>query len=126
MINKRYQKLPPDFVGYFGTMGRAGHDLYVLEGNIDTESIFEWAGEFDQDWILLNLDITGFKVFWWEWADVTILGYPRSLDDSRPGSKSLFIVKGNYTSDYSSLLNKMKQYPGICDIFKKLAKKINI
>lgn len=124
MTNKRYQELPPNFVGYFGTMGRAGHDLYVLEGNIDTESVFEWAGKFDQDWILLKLDIAGFKVFWWEGADVTILGYPRSLDDSRPGSKSLFIVKGNYTSDYSSLLNKMRQYPEIYDIFEKLAKKI--
>lgn len=119
------KELPQDFVGYFGTTGRAGHDLVVLDGyrELSGIDICDWAGEFDREWIMLQLSTSSFKCFWWKSADVTIVGYPKSLDDKRPGSKSLFIVKGNHTQDHEYLVAKMKQYSWVYEIFEKLADK---
>lgn len=119
------KELPQDFVGYFGTRGCAGHDLVVLDGyrELSDIDICDWGVEFDRDWIMMQLSTSSFKCFWWKNADVTIVGYPKSLDDERPGSKSLFIVKGNHTQDYEYLITKMKQYSWVYEIFEKLADK---
>ena len=119
---EKTKDLPANFVGYFGTQGHSGHNLYVLDGcnDVSTLDVQYWAGEFDEDWILLKLSTISIKVFYWDTADVTICGYPRSVDDKRPGSKSLFILKGNHISDSKYIIAKMKQYPWIYDIFEKL------
>ena len=125
MITENTKELPQNFIGYFGTTGSSGHDLYVLDGHKELSSmdICDWAGEFDRDWIMMQLSSSSIKVFWWKTADVTICGFPRSLDDERPGSKSLFIVKGNHMSDYEYIVDKMKQYPWVYEIFDKLVDK---
>ena len=117
--------LPENFVGYFGTHLMPGHYLYVLDGGKDlSESdIRYWAGEFDEDWIMAQLSEQSIKVFYWTSADVTICGYPRSLDDDRPGSKSLFIVKGDHSKDYEYIVQKMKSFSWVYEIFEKLVKK---
>lgn len=119
------KELPQDFVGYFGTTGHAGHDLIVLDGykELSGIDICDWGGEFDREWIMEQLSTSSIKCFWWKKADVTIVGYPKSLDDKRPGSKSLFIVKGNHAQDYEYLVTKMKQYPWVYEIFEKLIDK---
>lgn len=119
------KELPQDFVGYFGTRGCAGHDLVVLDGykELSGIDICDWAGEFDSERIMLHLSTSSLKCFWWKTADVTIVGYPKSLDDKRPGSMSLFIVKGNHAQDYEYLVTKMKQYPWVYEIFEKLVDK---
>lgn len=117
------KNLPPNFVGYFGTMGSAGHNLYVLNGHkeLSNMDVFDWAGEFDRDWIVALLSPSSFSVFYWKAADVTIVGYPRSLDDKRPGSKSLFILKGDFTQNHDFILYIMKKFPEVYKIFEKLA-----
>lgn len=118
--------LPSNFVAYFGTTNYgSGHNLYILEGyevfsGIDT---CDWGAVFDRDWILQNLSVNSLKVFWWENADVTIVGYPKSLDDKRPGSKSLFILRGNHVGDNDYIVAKMKESPWVYDIFSKLVDK---
>lgn len=123
--NNTLKELPQDFIGYFGTRGCAGHDLVVLNGyrELSDIDICDWGVEFDRDWIMMQLSTSSFKCFWWKNADVTIVGYPKSLDDERPGSKSLFIVKGNHAQDYEYLVAKMKQYSWVYEIFEKLADK---
>jgi len=117
--------LPSNFVGYFGTTGHAGHDLIVLEGykELSAMDVCDWAGEFDRDWIMRQLSSSSLRCFWWKTADVTIVGYPKSLDDERPGSKSLFIVKGNHVKDHEYIVAKMKQYTWVYEIFEKLTDK---
>lgn len=123
--NNTLKELPQDFIGYFGTRGCVGHDLVVLNGyrELSDIDICDWGVEFDRDWIMMQLSTSSFKCFWWKNADVTIVGYPKSLDDERPGSKSLFIVKGNHAQDYEYLVAKMKQYSWVYEIFEKLADK---
>ena len=116
--------LPEDFVGYFGTSGQPGHFLYILNDNeLSYSEKDDWGRRFDGDWLMEHLSTTSFKVFWWKNVDVTILGYPRSLDDERPGSKSLFILKGNHVGDNEYIVNKMKEHPWVYEIFEKLADK---
>jgi len=110
------EELPDNFVGYFGTWGEPGHHLHPL--SVWVTSSF-WSAELDGEEIDSMLVPKGFSVF--EYKGVTILGIPHSLDDKRPGSKSLFIVKGKHDAEY--MVEKMKEYPEIYDIFKKLAEK---
>lgn len=112
------ENLPDDFVGYFGTMGKAGHNLYPLNKYVYDKG-GDWAAEFDGDAIMQQLDSKSFRLIYYK--GVTIVGFPRSLDDKRPGSKSLFIVKGEH--DSVTMVNKMKEYPEIYEIFTKLENK---
>ena len=114
--------LPENFVGYFGTNGRSGHNLYVLDGykELSDSDVYDWAAEFDRDFIMMELSSSSLKVFWWKTADVTICGYPKSIDDNRPGSKSLFIIKGNHTGNHEYIVSVMKSYPWVYDIFTKI------
>jgi len=112
------ENLPDDFIGYFGTMGRSGHNLYPLNKYVYDKS-GDWAAEFDSDAIMSQLDSKNFRLI--HYKGVTIVGFPRSLDDERPGSKSLFIVKGEL--DGITMVNKMKEYPEIYEIFAKLENK---
>lgn len=116
------KSLPENFVGYFGTKGRSGHNLYVLNGynELSASDVYDWAAEFDRDFIMLKLSSSSIKVFWLETADVTICGYPKSIDDNRPGSKSLFIIKGNHTDNHEYIVSVMKSYPWVYDIFTKI------
>lgn len=109
------ENLPDDFVGYFGTMGDSGHNLYPLNKYVYDKG-GDWAAEFDGNAIMQQLDSKSFRLI--HYKGVTIVGFPRSLDDKRGCSKSLFIVKGNHNAEY--MVEKMKEYPEIYDIFRKL------
>lgn len=69
---------------------------------------------------MMELSSSSLKVFWWKTADVTICGYPKSIDDNRPGSKSLFIIKGNHTGNHEYIVYVMKSYPWVYSIFTKI------
>lgn len=111
-------ELPDNFIAYFGTWGCAGHDLKPLNINFYDEG-GDWAAEFDSYAVEKHLTYESFRLF--HYKGVTIIGYPRSLDDHRGGSKSLFIVKGQHDADY--MIEKMKEYPEVYKIFEKLADK---
>lgn len=106
------------FVGYFGTRGQAGHNLYVLAGgdNLTPLDISDLAAEFDSDAIMRKLSIKSIMLFYYR--NLTIIGYPVSLDDKRPGSKSLFIVGGIKTAD--EVLERMKDFQWVVEIFKEI------
>lgn len=112
------EELPDGFVGYFGTMGHPGHNLYPLNKWFYDKG-GDWAALFDSEYIARQLTYDSFKLIHCE--GVTIIGFPRSVDDDRGGSKSLFIVKGNHDGEY--MVNKMKEYPEIYKIFTDLMKK---
>lgn len=111
-------ELPDNFIAYFGTWGCAGHDLKPLNINFYDEG-GDWAAEFDSYAVMKHLTYESFRLF--HYKGVTIIGYPRSLDDHRGGSKSLFIVKGQHDVDY--MVERMKEYPEVYKIFTKLADK---
>ena len=110
------KELPDNFVAYFGTWGCAGHDLKPLSVNFYDDG-GDWAAAFDSDAVMKNLSYETFRLFYFK--GTTIVGYPRSLDDHRGGCKSLFIVKGEHEADY--MVDRMKEYPDVYGIFKKLA-----
>ena len=111
--------LPDNFVAYFGTSGyHSGHNLVPLEIAFYDKG-GDWAAEFDSEAVMRYLTYDSFRLFYYK--GVTIVGYPRSLDDHRSGSKSLFIVKGEHDADY--MVAKMKEYPQVYRIFSRLAAK---
>ena len=110
------KELPDNFIAYFGTWGRPGHNLTPLNVNFYDEG-GDWAAEFDSDAVMKFLSYESFSLFYYKGC--TIIGYPRSVDDERGGSKSLFIAKGEHDDDY--MVAKMKEYSDVYEIFSKLA-----
>lgn len=110
-------ELPDNFIGFFGcTMKGGGHNLEPL--NVRFYDVWgEWAAEFDSIAIMRRLRTDSFTLIMHK--GVTIVGYPRSLEDHRGGSKTLFIWKGEH--DAEQMVNKMKEFPDIYKIFQNLA-----
>ena len=115
------RELPADYVGYFGTLGRAGHDLVSLEGYKDIPPypvLDDWTAFFDGDWLFRELlksprRLSMVKVF-----GLTIVGNPHSLDDERPHSKTLLICGGDRDQQY--MAGKIEQHPWVSEIFHKV------
>jgi hypothetical protein len=110
------------FVGYFGTDGKkSGHNLHIIDDGgekISGSEQFDLAAECDSDAIMLKLQ-SG-KLTYFTYKGCTILGIPKSLDDERPGSKSLLIVGGVREKGY--LANTIDNNEFLKNKFYELAK----
>lgn len=114
--------LPKDFVGYFGTLGNVGHDLHIYESSEDlsAKEFNDWQMMLDGDYIMSKLSSDRFIMF--TFFGATIYGFPRSLDDDRPGSKSLFIM-GRDDLTIEDVKNEISKYKNISKIFAELEDK---
>lgn len=111
--------LPKEFVGYFGTFGKVGHDLHVYESfeDLPSEQFDAWQTMLDGDYIMSRLSPDRFVIFTFYGA--TIYGISRSLHDDRPGSKSLFIM-GRDDLTVEDVKNVISKYETLSKIFTEL------
>lgn len=101
-------------IAYFGTDGRPGHYAIPIRGKFTEEDI-KVIESVDCDDFYKVFDVMRFKIA--EFKGWTILGIPASLDDHRPGSKTVIFIEGkaNETDfmeviqEYSFLKNKVKK-----------------
>lgn len=98
-------------IAYFGTDGCPGHYAIPIRGKFTEEDI-KVIESVDCDDFYKVFDVMRFKIA--EFKGWTILGIPASLDDHRPGSKTVIFIEGkaNETDfmeviqEYSFLKNK--------------------
>lgn len=98
-------------IAYFGTDGCPGHYAIPIRGKFTEEDI-KVIESVDCDDFYKVFDVMRFKIA--EFKGWTILGIPASLDDHRPGSKTVIFIEGEaneadfieVTQEYSFLKNK--------------------
>lgn len=73
-------------IAYFGTDGCPGHHVIPIRGKFTEEDI-KVIESVDCDDFYKVFDVMRFKIA--EFKGWTILGIPASLDDHRPGSKTV-------------------------------------
>ena len=78
-------------IAYFGTDGRPGHYAIPIRGKFTEEDI-KVIESVDCDDFYKVFDVMRFKIA--EFKGWTILGIPASLDDHRPGSKTVIFIEG--------------------------------
>lgn len=101
-------------IAYFGTDGCPGHHVIPIRGKFTEEDI-KVIESVDCDDFYKVFDVMRFKIA--EFKGWTILGIPASLDDHRPGSKTVIFIEGEaneadfieVTQEYSFLKNKVKK-----------------
>lgn len=101
-------------IAYFGTDGCPGHYAIPIRGKFTEEDI-KVIESVDCDDFYKVFDVMRFKIA--EFKGWTILGIPASLDDHRPGSKTVIFIEGEaneadfieVTQEYSFLKNKVKK-----------------
>ena len=101
-------------IAYFGTDGCPGHYAIPIRGKFIEEDI-KVIESVDCDDFYKVFDVMRFKIA--EFKGWTILGIPASLDDHRPGSKTVIFIEGEaneadfieVTQEYSFLKNKVKK-----------------
>lgn len=101
-------------IAYFGTDGCPGHHVIPIRGRFTEEDI-KVIESVDCDDFYKVFDVMRFKIA--EFKGWTILGIPASLDDHRPGSKTVIFIEGEaneadfieVTQEYSFLKNKVKK-----------------
>lgn len=102
-------------IAYFGTDGCPGHHVIPIRGKFTEEDI-KVIESVDCDDFYKVFDVMRFKIA--EFKGWTILGIPASLDDHRPGSKTVIFIEGEaneadfieVTQEYSFLKNKVKKF----------------
>lgn len=111
-------------IAYFGTDGCPGHHVIPIRGRFTEEDI-KVIESVDCDDFYKVFDVMRFKIA--EFKGWTILGIPASLDDHRPGSKTVIFIEGKANEanfmeviqEYSFLKNKVKKlaelyHDGVC------------
>lgn len=101
-------------IAYFGTDGCPGHHVIPIRGRFTEEDI-KVIESVDCDDFYKVFDVMRFKIA--EFKGWTILGIPASLDDHRPGSKTVIFIEGKANEanfmeviqEYSFLKNKVKK-----------------
>lgn len=101
-------------IAYFGTDGHPGHHVIPIRGKFTEEDI-KVIESVDCDDFYKVFDVMRFKIA--EFKGWTILGIPASLDDHRPGSKTVIFIEGKANEadfmeviqEYSFLKNKVKK-----------------
>lgn len=101
-------------IAYFGTDGCPGHHIIPIRGKFTEEDI-KVIESVDCDDFYKVFDVMRFKIA--EFKGWTILGIPASLDDHRPGSKTVIFIEGKANEadfieviqEYSFLKNKVKK-----------------
>lgn len=78
-------------IAYFGTDGCPGHYAIPIRGKFTEEDI-KVIESVDCDDFYKVFDVMRFKIA--EFKGWTILGIPASLDDHRPGSKTVIFIEG--------------------------------
>lgn len=81
-------------IAYFGTDGCPGHHVIPIRGKFTEEDV-KVIESVDCDDFYKVFDVMRFKIA--EFKGWTILGIPASLDDHRPGSKTVIFIEGNAT-----------------------------
>lgn len=103
---------------YFGTTGRPGHHITMLNGDIPIKDQCRIGGEIDADNDLYS-DMKKCKgVGYVYYRGVTMLCIPYSLHDSRGGSKSIFIMEGKVAKD--EIVRELQKHPWVHAIFTRL------
>lgn len=101
-------------IAYFGTDGCPGHHIIPIRGKFTEEDI-KVIESVDCDDFYKVFDVMRFKIA--EFKGWTILGIPASLDDHRPGSKTVIFIEGKANEadfieviqEHSFLKNKVKK-----------------
>lgn len=101
-------------IAYFGTDGCPGHHVIPIRGRFTEEDI-KVIESVDCDDFYKVFDVMRFKIA--EFKGWTILGISASLDDHRPGSKTVIFIEGKANEanfmeviqEYSFLKNKVKK-----------------
>lgn len=78
-------------IAYFGTNGCPGHHVIPIRGKFTEEDV-KVIESVDCDDFYKVFDVMRFKIA--EFKGWTILGIPASLDDHRPGSKTVIFIEG--------------------------------
>lgn len=105
-------------VMYFGTTGRPGHHITMLNGDITIKDQCRIGREIDADDNLYS-DMKKCKgIGYAYYRGVTMLCIPYSLHDSRGGSKSIFIMEGKVAKD--EIVAELKKHKWVYDIFSQL------
>lgn len=94
-------------IAYFGTDGCPGHHVIPIRGKFTEEDI-KVIESVDCDDFYKVFDVMRFKIA--EFKGWTILGIPASLDDHRPGSKTVIFIEGkaNEAKYYWALMRPCK------------------
>ena len=77
-------------IAYFGTNGCPGHHVIPIRGKFTEEDV-KVIESVDCDDFYKVFDVMRFKIA--EFKGWTILGIPASLDDHRPGSKTVIFIE---------------------------------
>lgn len=94
-------------IAYFGTDGCPGHYAIPIRGKFTEEDI-KVIESVDCDDFYKVFDVMRFKIA--EFKGWTILGIPASLDDHRPGSKTVIFIEGEANeADYITFKGNGKE-----------------
>ena len=93
-------------IAYFGTDGCPGHHVIPIRGKFTEEDI-KVIESVDCDDFYKVFDVMRFKIA--EFKGWTILGIPASLDDHRPGSKTVIFIEGK--ADESNFVEVIQEFP---------------
>lgn len=104
-------------IAYFGTDGCPGHHVIPIRGKFTEEDI-KVIESIDCDDFYKVFDVMRFKIA--EFKGWTILGIPASLDDHRPGSKTVIFIEGK--ANESNFVEVIQEFPFLEKKVKKLIK----
>ena len=110
---------------YFGTTHKSsGHSITMLSGYLNMNEQIRIGSELDSDERLYSDICKGKGIRYVYYRGVTMLCIPYSLHDSRGGCKTMFITQGKVPQ--AQILEELKKYPWVCNIFNKLGKTHNL
>lgn len=95
-------------IAYLGTDGCPGHHVIPIRGKFTEEDI-KVIESIDCDDFYKVFDVMRFKIA--EFKGWTILGIPASLDDHRPGSKTVIFIEGKANeADFIEVIQAAASY----------------
>lgn len=103
-------------IAYFGTDGCPGHHVIPIRGKFTEEDV-KVIESVDCDDFYKVFDVMRFKIA--EFKGWTILGIPASLDDHRPGSKTVIFIEGK--ANEADFMEVIQEYSFLKNNVKKLA-----
>lgn len=104
-------------IAYFGTDGCPGHHVIPIRGKFTEEDV-KVIESIDCDDFYKVFDVMRFKIA--EFKGWTILGIPASLDDHKPGSKTVIFIEGK--ANESNFVEVIQEFPFLEKKVKKLIK----
>lgn len=102
-------------IAYFGTDGCPGHHVIPIRGKFTEEDV-KVIESVDCDDFYKVFDVMRFKIA--EFKGWMIFGIPVSLDDHRPGSKTVIFIEGK--ADESNFVEVIQEFPFLEKKVKKL------